>query len=189
MLALLFHWYSHNILTEVFQGARVFSAPDGFQYRWVPSATSRDILVSFNFLLRIWFFSYSLSDSSKIPTVIQSRSSVLRAPHGTRLERSTANSTSSLKLAPAQLLEMFLTYSCKALTLTVFLACQMHPPIMDFVIVTAMLYRLCNAFGYWGTGGRWKQKKHGVIIFLGERKNVFLVNFSQGLRGSENVYL
>jgi hypothetical protein len=24
----------------------------------------------------------------------------------------------------------------------------MHPPIMDFVTVTAMLFRFCSAFGY-----------------------------------------
>lgn len=47
------------------QGARVFSAPDGLLYRWLPSTSSRDILVSvLHFLLPLPFHAHSSAIAS-----------------------------------------------------------------------------------------------------------------------------
>jgi len=90
-------------------GARVFSAPDGFRYRWVPSTTSRDIILQDPNGQTVAFFHPTR------PTRYQEIGDV----HG------------ELHFFP------------QAGNCTI-----MHPPIMDFVTVTAMLFRFCSAFGY-----------------------------------------
>jgi len=89
-------------------GARVFSAPDGLQYRWTPSATSRDVL---------------LQDSNG---------------HVVALFHPTSATRYEIGEVHGELHFFPTAGSCTI----------MHPPIMDCVTVTAMLFRFCIAFGF-----------------------------------------
>ncbi|KZP24637.1 hypothetical protein FIBSPDRAFT_784497 [Athelia psychrophila] len=90
------------------QGSRWFTAPDGLIYRWIPSTTSRDIL--------------------------------LQDPNGhvIALFRPT-RPTAMINVGEVHG-ELHFFRNVGACTV-------MHPPIMDCVTVTAMLFRFCSAFG------------------------------------------
>lgn len=88
-------------------GARMFTAPDGFSYRWVPSSNSPDVLLQDTAGNVVAFFRPTRPTRYALGDV-----------HG----------------------ELHFIRGAGAGTI-------MHPPVMDTVIVSAMLYRFCQAFG------------------------------------------
>jgi len=88
-------------------GGRVFTAPDGLHYRWIPSGNSPDILLQDTSANVVAFF---------------------RPTRPTRYQLGDVYG------------ELHFVRGVGAGTI-------MHPPVMDTVIVSCMLYRFCQAFG------------------------------------------
>ncbi|KAK7061594.1 hypothetical protein R3P38DRAFT_3490022 [Favolaschia claudopus] len=101
-------------------GSRVFNGPDGLQYRWRPSSNNTDIVLDPSPSLRTSKY-YQLQDSNGAIVAF------FRPTRQTRYQLGDVYG------------ELHFIRTAGSGTVT-------HPPIMDTVTVTAMLYRFCAAW-------------------------------------------
>ncbi|KAJ7937224.1 hypothetical protein B0H13DRAFT_2302943 [Mycena leptocephala] len=109
-------------------GSRVFNGPDGLQYRWRPSSNNTDIVLQDSNGVIVAFFRPTRQTRYQIGDVYGELHFIRTAGSGTVVRVS----------------HFLLVVSEQDANLTMLV--QMHPPIMDTVTVTAMLYRFCAAW-------------------------------------------
>ncbi|KAF7355184.1 hypothetical protein MSAN_01434100 [Mycena sanguinolenta] len=115
-------------------GSRVFNGPDGLQYRWRPSSNNTDIVVSSH---SNFFFAGAYPD---LPTFF------LRTFKTYQLQDSNGVIIAFFRPTRQTRYQIGDVYGELHFIRTAGSGTVMHPPIMDTVTVTAMLYRFCSAW-------------------------------------------